>query len=95
MKAVRDGCYDAKVSAIIDADISKFFDKMPHDRIREILHLRTNDGVIIRLIGKWLKAGVVEDGSVSCPSCGSPQGGVISPLIANIFLQRINLKACE
>jgi RNA-directed DNA polymerase len=86
IKAVRDGCYDAKVSAIIDADISQFFDKMPHDRIREILHLRINDGVIIRLIGRWLKAGVVEEGSVSYPSCGSPQGGVISPLIANIFL---------
>jgi group II intron reverse transcriptase/maturase len=86
IKAVRDGCYDVKVSAIIDADISQFFDKMPHDRIREILHLRINDGVIIRHIGRWLKAGVVEEGSVSYPSCGSPQGGVISPLIANIFL---------
>lgn len=89
IKSVREGCYQAKVSTIIDADVSKFFDNMPHDRIREILRLRINDGKIIRLIGKWLKAGVVEEGNISYPSCGSPQGGVISPLIANIFLHHV------
>ena len=76
IKSVRNACYEAKVSTIIDADVSKFFDKMPHNRIREILKLRINDGKIIQLIGCWLKAGVVEDDSVSYPSCGSPQGGV-------------------
>ena len=89
IKSVRDGCYQAKVSTIIDADVSKFFDNMPHDRIREILRMRVNDGKILQLIGRWLKAGVVEDGSISYPSCGSPQGGVISPLIANIFLHHV------
>lgn len=89
IKSVRNACYEAKVSTIIDADVSKFFDKMPHNRIREILKLRINDGKIIQLIGCWLKAGVVEDDSVSYPSCGSPQGGVISPLIANIFLHHV------
>lgn len=89
IKSVRDGCYTAKVSTIIDADVSKFFDQMPHDRIREILRLRINDGKIIRLIGKWLKAGVVENDSIYYPDCGSPQGGVISPLIANIFLHHV------
>ncbi|MEE8056481.1 MAG: reverse transcriptase domain-containing protein [Pseudomonadales bacterium] len=79
IKSVRDGCYQAKVSTIIDADVSKFFDNMPHDRIREILRMRVNDGKILQLIGRWLKAGVVEDGSISYPSCGSPQGGVITP----------------
>lgn len=87
--AVREGCYQAKVSSIIDADVSKFFDMMPHDRIREILRLRVNDGKVIQMIGKWLNAGVVEDGSITYPSCGSPQGGVISPLIANIFLHHV------
>ena len=86
IKSVRESCYQAKVSTIIDADVSKFFDKMPHDRIREILRLRINDGKILQMIGKWLKAGVVENDSVVYPSCGSPQGGVISPLVANIFL---------
>jgi RNA-directed DNA polymerase len=89
IKSVRDGCYEAKVSTIIDADVSKFFDAMSHDRIREFLRLRTNDGKILQLIGKWLNAGVIEDGNISYPSCGSPQGGVISPLIANIFLHHV------
>lgn len=89
IKSVREGCYTMKVSTIIDADVSKFFDNMPHGRIREILRLRVNDGKIIRLIGKWLKAGVVENDNVHYPSCGAPQGGVISPLIANIFLHHV------
>jgi len=89
IKYVRDGCYQEKVTAIIDADVSKFFDMMPHDRIRDILRLRINDGNIVRLIGKWLKAGVVENDAVQYPVCGSPQGGVISPLIANIFLHHV------
>jgi group II intron reverse transcriptase/maturase len=89
IKALRDGCFREKVSVIIDADISKFFDTMPHDRIREILRLRINDGKIMRLIGKWLKAGVVEQDTIHYPACGSPQGGSISPLIANIFLHQV------
>lgn len=89
LKAVRDGCYKVSVSTIIDADVSNFFDQMPHDRIREILRRRVNDGKIIRLIGRWLKAGVVENDRVHYPACGSPQGGVISPLIANIFLHHV------
>ncbi|NRB42493.1 MAG: group II intron reverse transcriptase/maturase [Pseudomonadales bacterium] len=89
IKSIRDSCYKEKVSVIIDADVSEFFDNMPHDRIREILKLRINDGHILRIIGKWLKAGVVEDGKLHYPACGSPQGGVISPLIANIFLHHV------
>ncbi|MEJ2419443.1 MAG: hypothetical protein P8Y45_21465 [Exilibacterium sp.] len=58
------------MSVIIDADISKSFDKMPHDRIREILRLRMNDGKIIRLIGKWLNAGVMEKDGVHYPDFG-------------------------
>ena len=89
IKSIRDACYKEKVSTVIDADISKFFDNMPHARIREILKLRINDGRIIRLIGRWLKAGIVENDGLYYPDCGSPQGGVISPLIANIFLDHV------
>jgi len=89
IKALRDGCFREKVSVIIDADISKFFDTMPHNRIRDILRLRINDGKILRLIGKWLKAGVVEKDNIHYPACGSPQGGSISPMIANIFLHHV------
>lgn len=89
IKALRDSCFREKASVVIDADISKFFDTMPHDRIREILRLRINDGKIMRLIGKWLKAGVVEKDNIHYPDCGSPQGGSISPMIANIFLHHV------
>ena len=50
---------------------------------------RVRDGVLLRLIGKWLKAGVLEDGSVTHPEAGTPQGGVISPLLANVYLHEV------
>jgi retron-type reverse transcriptase len=67
-------------------DIRKFFDTLDHAHLREFLKLRVRDGVLRRLIGKWLKAGVLEAGSINYPESGSPQGGVISPLLANVFL---------
>jgi len=69
--------------------VSQFFDTMPHELIREILRKRVNDGKIIRFIGKWLNAGVVEKETIHYPACGSPQGGVISALIANVFLHSV------
>ena len=89
VKALRDGCFEEKASVVIDADISQFFDTMAHHRIREILRLRVNDGKIIGLIGKWLKAGVLEKDTIHYPACGSPQGGSISPVLANIFLHHV------
>lgn len=74
---------------ILEVDIRKFFDTLDHAHLREFLQFRVRDGVLKRLIGKWLKAGVLEDGSVSYPDAGSPQGGVISPLLANIFLHYV------
>lgn len=74
---------------IIDLDIRKFFDTMAHPHIRAILKKRVSDGVLLRLIGKWLKAGVWENGSVSYPEEGTPQGGVISPLLSNIYLHEV------
>jgi group II intron reverse transcriptase/maturase len=74
---------------ILDVDIRKYFDTIDHTQIREMLRQRVNDGVITRLIGKWLNAGVQEQGQVSYPESGSPQGGVISPLLSNIYLHYI------
>jgi group II intron reverse transcriptase/maturase len=74
---------------ILEVDIRKFFDTLDHVHLREFLQLRVRDGVLKRLIGKWLKAGVMESGSVSYPEAGSPQGGVISPLLANVFLHYV------
>lgn len=74
---------------IIDLDIRKFFDTMVHKYIREILKRRVSDGVITRIIDKWLKAGVWEAGSISYPEKGTPQGGVISPMLSNIYLHEV------
>jgi RNA-directed DNA polymerase len=64
---------------IIDVDIRKFFDTLDKSKLREILKKRVCDGVLLRLIGKWLKAGVLEEGEVSYPERGTPQGGVMTP----------------
>lgn len=74
---------------VIEADIVSFFDCLDHGHLREILDKRVRDGVIRRVIGKWLNAGVLEAGQVFHPEAGSPQGGVISPMLANIYLHEV------
>jgi len=74
---------------LIDADIRKFFDTLPHGALRDVLSQRVGDGVIRRLVSKWLHAGVLEDGAISFPEAGTPQGGVISPLLSNIYLHDV------
>jgi group II intron reverse transcriptase/maturase len=74
---------------VLEIDVRKFFDSMDHGHIRAILRKRVLDGVLLRLIDKWLHAGILEDGHVSYPDSGSPQGGVVSPIIANIFLHEV------
>jgi group II intron reverse transcriptase/maturase len=74
---------------VLEADIESFFDSVDHTKLREILHRRVRDGVLLRLIGKWLNAGVLEAGNVHHPEAGTPQGGVISPLLANVYLHEV------
>ena len=74
---------------ILEVDIRKFFDTLDHQHLHELLQRRIRDGVVLRLIHKWLHAGVMEDGNLSYPEMGSPQGGVISPLLANIYLHYV------
>lgn len=74
---------------ILEVDIRKFFDCLDHGHLREFLKQRVRDGMLLRLIGKWLNAGVMEDGCISYPDAGSPQGGVISPILANVFLHYV------
>ena len=74
---------------VLEADIESFFDSVDHGLLRQMLHQRVSDGVLLRLIGKWLKAGVMEEGCVYHPEAGTPQGGVISPLLANVFLHEV------
>jgi group II intron reverse transcriptase/maturase len=74
---------------IVDVDLRNFFDTIDHGHLREFLKRRVRDGVLLRLIGKWLNAGVLEEGVLTIPNEGTPQGGVISPLLANIFLHYV------
>lgn len=74
---------------VLEADIEGFFDAIDHALLREVLQKRVCDGVLLRLIGKWLNAGVMEEGAIYHPESGTPQGGVISPLLANVFLHDV------
>ena len=74
---------------VLEVDIRKFFDCLDHSQLREFIRRRVRDGVLLRLIGKWLKSGVMEDGAIHYPESGSPQGGVISPLLANVYLHYV------
>jgi RNA-directed DNA polymerase len=74
---------------ILDVDIRKFFDTLEHRHLRQILQHRVKDGVILRLIGKWLNAGIQEENQLIYPEEGTPQGGVISPLLSNIYLHEV------
>jgi group II intron reverse transcriptase/maturase len=80
---------DLKGGWVLEVDIRKFFDTLGHAHLRRILSARVRDGVLLRLIGKWLKAGVMEAGCLSYPDAGSPQGGVVSPILANAYLHEV------
>jgi group II intron reverse transcriptase/maturase len=83
------GIHRMKGGWVLDVDISSFFDTLVHKELRDLLRQRVVDGVVVRLIGKWLRAGVMEGGVVRHSELGTPQGGVISPLLANIYLHEV------
>jgi group II intron reverse transcriptase/maturase len=74
---------------VLDVDVRKYFASIEHARLREFLDRRVIDGVVRRLIDKWLKAGVLEAGQLHYPPTGTPEGGVISPLLANVYLHYV------
>jgi RNA-directed DNA polymerase len=74
---------------VLEIDIRHFFDSVGHGHLRAILDQRVRDGVIRRTIDKWLNAGVQHDGAIRYPDDGTPQGGVISPLLANVYLHEV------
>lgn len=74
---------------VIEADIQGFFDTLDHSQLRSFLDQRIRDGAIRRIVDKWLKAGVMEGRRLERPINGTPQGGVISPLLANIYLHHV------
>jgi RNA-directed DNA polymerase len=75
---------------VVEADIRAFFDTISHEWIEEMLRERIEDGAFLRLIRKWLKAGVLDtDGHVLHPATGTPQGGIVSPMLANVYLHYV------
>jgi len=74
---------------VVDVDIRKYFDSIPHAQLKELLRLRVNDSVVLRLIAKWLRAGALDNGTLIISEEGTPQGGVISPILSNIYLHHV------
>jgi len=74
---------------VLEVDIRNFFGTLDHSLLRTIVRKRVRDGVLLRLIGKWLNAGVMENGAIEFPETGTPQGGVISPILANVYLHEV------
>jgi RNA-directed DNA polymerase len=80
---------ELNIGWIVDADVSGFFDSLDHGLLREVIRKRVNDGGLLRLIGKWLHAGALDGEQLTYPERGSPQGGMRSPLLANLFLHDV------
>jgi group II intron reverse transcriptase/maturase len=89
LEALWKGAMDCRGGWVLELDIKAFFDSVDRVHLRSFLDQRVRDGVLRRTIDKWLKAGVLEAGSITHPDAGTPQGGVISPLLANIYLHEV------
>jgi group II intron reverse transcriptase/maturase len=89
LDALAVGIESRKVNWIVDADIAGFFDTVSHAWLVRFVEHRIGDPRVIRLIRKWLKAGVLEDGRIETAEMGTPQGAVVSPLLANVYLHYV------
>jgi group II intron reverse transcriptase/maturase len=89
LQAVRNGIMERGGRWVLDVDVRKYFASIGFPALREFLARRVTDGVVRRLIDKWLKAGVLEDGQLFYPETGTPEGGVVSPILANVFLHYV------
>ena len=89
LATLRQDLMDLAGGWVIEADIRDCFGTLDHEWMRKILSRRIRDGVMLRQIGKWLNAGILEDGQRTTPEAGTPQGGVISPLLANVYLHDV------
>lgn len=89
LRDLREGLMSMGGGYVLEGDIRACFESFEHLHMRNFLDKRVRDGVIRRMIDKWLAAGVFEDGRVTYPEDGTPQGGVISPLLANIYLHEV------
>jgi len=90
IRRIRETADKEKIHWVVDVDISGYFDNIPHDKLMQMVERRINDRRILKLIRLWLTAGVMKEGELSGTTLGSPQGGVISPLLANLYLHYLN-----
>ncbi len=89
LDALYEGLWEMKGGWVLDADIRNYFGTIGRKELQDLVGQRVADGVVRRLIGKWLRAGVQEEGVVYHPEAGTPQGGVISPILSNIYLHEV------
>lgn len=89
LQELQDTIVRRPIGWVLDADIEDFFGTLDHRWLRKMVRHRVNDGALDRLIGKWLHAGVLEEGAIKRSPSGTPQGGVISPILANIYLHYV------
>ena len=89
LRDLRSGIMDDGQRWIIDADITNYFGSIDHGHLRAILDLRIGDGVVRRMLNGWLKAGVMEGSTLHRPEAGAPQGGVLSPILSNLYLHHV------
>ncbi len=89
LHSLREGLMSMNGGWVLEVDIQAFFDNLDHGKLRGILDQRVRDGVLRRMIDKWLKAGILENGELTYPSGGTPQGGVVSPVLANVYLHEV------
>lgn len=97
MSAIKEHLRDGNTE-VLEADLSKYFDTIPHDKLMIALQMRISDPRVLKLIDRWLKAPVFEDGKFTGgkgAKAGTPQGGVISPLLANIYLHLLDRIVCN
>ncbi len=87
---LREELATKKVNWVVEADIKGFFNNLDHSKLLDMLRKRIDDEAFVRLIGKWLSAGVLEeDGAIVHPATGTPQGGIVSPVLANVYLHHV------
>jgi len=90
IRALRDGLMESYCQWIVELDITGYYDAIDHDRLIELVERRVSDRTFVRLLRKWLRAGVLEtDGTVEHPATGTPQGGIVSCVLSNIYLHHV------